>query len=384
MDNTTLRDSADAAEVWLDLPDADIAWRQAEAFGSPAGRWRAYLGSLCLQAVLEWVRTDFDPAATVWPSAGALASIWEIVDGTALQVAGRRWVLLSDAQLESQALSVPQEWIDIPGWAADYYLAVQIDPTGGWARIWGYTTHARLKTRGRYDPPERLYSLDREELVGDLACLWLEVQGRVAEPTRAPVAPLPPLARPQAEQLLVRLSDAREVFVRLAIPFALWGALIEHGGWRQQLCERRRGLPEQWSVRRWLAAGLTGLAAQAGWQPAQTAPPALAAARDFQPAAGAFERELTIQRRPYRLRIASQAEGVWRFSLSGVEAEDRVPAGFRLRLLTEDLQDFDRNEDRAEVAVEELFIEVALDPGDGLVWEVEPQPDGYDREILRF
>jgi len=31
---------------------------------------------------------------------------------------------------------VPQEWVDIPEWAADYYLAVQVNPDSGWLRIW--------------------------------------------------------------------------------------------------------------------------------------------------------------------------------------------------------------------------------------------------------
>ena len=35
-------------------------------------------------------------------------------------------------------------------------------------------------------------------------------------------------------------------------------------------------------------------------------------------------------------------------------------------------------------AVEQLYIEVAIAPGEGLVWEIEPIPDNYEREILRF
>jgi hypothetical protein len=34
--------------------------------------------------------------------------------------------------------------------------------------------------------------------------------------------------------------------------------------------------------------------------------------------------------------------------------------------------------------VEQLYIEVALEPGEGIVWEIEPLPDNYDREILKF
>ena len=29
-------------------------------------------------------------------------------------------------------------------------------------------------------------------------------------------------------------------------------------------------------------------------------------------------------------------------------------------------------------------IEVSLEPGEGIVWETEPCPAGYEREVLRF
>lgn len=61
-----------------------------------------------------------------------------------------------------------------------------------------------------------------------------------------------------------------------------------------------------------------------------------------------------------------------------------IPGGFKLRLLTEDLQPFPNNEDVATTAVELLFVDVALQPGEGIVWEIEPLPENYDREILRF
>ncbi|MEO0852181.1 MAG: DUF1822 family protein, partial [Cyanobacteria bacterium J06648_11] len=55
-----------------------------------------------------------------------------------------------------------------------------------------------------------------------------------------------------------------------------------------------------------------------------------------------------------------------------------------LRLLTEDLQPFDGNEDKATTEVEALFVDVAIAPSEGIVWELDPTPEDYDREILRF
>lgn len=50
----------------------------------------------------------------------------------------------------------------------------------------------------------------------------------------------------------------------------------------------------------------------------------------------------------------------------------------------EDLQPFANNEDIAITAVEQLYVEVPLEAGDGIVWEIEPIPENYDQEILRF
>ena len=48
-----------------------------------------------------------------------------------------------------------------------------------------------------------------------------------------------------------------------------------------------------------------------------------------------------------------------------------------LRLLSEDLQPFEHNEDRAEEESDRLYVDVRVQPGEGLVWEVEPTPDDY-------
>ena len=61
-----------------------------------------------------------------------------------------------------------------------------------------------------------------------------------------------------------------------------------------------------------------------------------------------------------------------------------MPTGFRLILLTEDLQPFEGNEEVATQPVEELVIEVALEAGEGIVWETVPAANQYDVEVLRF
>jgi hypothetical protein len=96
---------------------------------------------------------------------------------------------------------------------------------------------------------------------------------------------------------------------------------------------------------------------------------------------------LSIAGQPYELRIlplATDDGRIWRFELQNLSPGGRIPVGFVLRLLTEDLQPFENNEDIATTVVDQLFVEVALTPGEGLIWEIEPTPDYYEQEILRF
>lgn len=100
-----------------------------------------------------------------------------------------------------------------------------------------------------------------------------------------------------------------------------------------------------------------------------------------------LSRQLIIAGDTYELRIFPQGIGediIWRFELRNATPGGEIPVGFKLRLLTEDLQPFENNEDTAINPVDMLHLQVILEPGEGLVWETEPISEDYEREILRF
>ena len=68
------------------------------------------------------------------------------------------------------------------------------------------------------------------------------------EPTRSAIEEIPSLSPQQAQNLIARLGNPEILTPRQEISFQLWGGLIQHSGWRQNLYQRRLGLPEQWSV----------------------------------------------------------------------------------------------------------------------------------------
>ncbi|MBE9045840.1 DUF1822 family protein [Pleurocapsales cyanobacterium LEGE 10410] len=366
----------------LEIPDTlEI---NEHPYATPGGDRRAWLNQLCIQPFLAWLRAEIAPDAELANSSNTLPSFWEVVNGTAVAFGNYRLILLPTLAIDNDELRVPQEWVDIPQWLADYYVAVIVNPDDGYLEICGYTTHYQLKTQGVYDAGDRTYSLAGDDLIQDLNVLWVTQQTSSREILRAEVAPLTPIAATQAENLLTRLGDAELKIPRLAVPFPLWGALLAQDNWRNKLARLRQGL-FVWSVPQWLQTGVDNLAQQWGWERRELAI-APVGIRSIETVTGIL-RQVTIAGDTYELRVFPTFQEdnlVWRFELQSTIPERQIPVGFKLRLLTDDLQPFENNEDIAIAPVDLLYLEVMLEPGEGLVWEIEPTPEGWQQEILWF
>ncbi|MEH2352601.1 DUF1822 family protein [Nostoc sp.] len=373
----------DSQHLYLEITQFPEA--QEQPYSTAGACQRGWINQKCLQAFLPWFQEEIAPTARVYPNSAALPSFWEVVNGTAITFDRDRLVLIPTLAIDDDELRVPQEWVDIPEWVADYYVAVQVNPDDGWMKIFGYTTHQILKTKGVYDAGDRTYSLESEDLIPDINVLWVTRQLDRSETLRAEIAPLDSIDKTQAENLLERLGDRNVKFPRLAVPFSLWGALLAHSGWQKKLYELRQGLLIQRSIPQWLQTGVANLAQQWGWEKREfvVVPVGM---RSAEPVLG-LSRQIKVAEQTYELRIfpkSASEEYVWRFELRSTTLDSQIPAGFKLRLLTEDLQAFENNQDTATTAVDMLYLEVILELGEGLVWEIEPTPEEYEREILRF
>ncbi|MHC5769636.1 MAG: DUF1822 family protein [Nostoc sp.] len=388
--DTTVFTFANPTDMVLEIPtttqnQADL---HSQAFSNASSRYQAYINQLCLGAILLWLQEDWTPQTKVWPTTTALPSFWELVNGIALTLDTTRLVLVPSEAIDLSELRVPQEWVDIPSWVGDYYLAVQVEPDEGYVKVWGYCSHEKLKTQGSYDASDRTYSLDATDIINDISVLAMARQLCPEEPTRSVIAEIPSLSPQQAENLIARLANPEILTPRQEIPFQLWGGLIQHGGWRQNLYQRRLGLPEQWSVLQWLQSGVSQVAEAVGWGSfdLQLSTAGARGVEDTQPST-ILSRRLAIAGQIYELFVIPQGEPdatIWRFELRNAAIGAAIPGGFKLRLLTEDLQPFPNNEDVAATAVEQLYVEVALEAGESIVWEIEPFPDNYNWEILKF
>ena len=191
--------------------DREIAWQQAQHQSNPISRYNAYLNGACLNPVLnwlsEWMAGEAFPQPSVWHSQD-ISSIWEVVNGTAIQIGDTRLVLIPSDEGDLEELCVPQEWVDIPNWSADYYLPVQVNLDGDedecWMEVCGFATHRQLKNEGTYSAGDRTYALPTKELTESLVVMQITLGLNL----QAGISPLPSLSELKATELLQNLGNS--------------------------------------------------------------------------------------------------------------------------------------------------------------------------------
>jgi hypothetical protein len=211
-------------------------WQQSRTFSTEWGRWNAYLNQLCLETCLTWLKAEHLPTVRT----GMEPALWDLVNGSILTVGNIRIALIPTEAIDRSEIQVAQEWVDVPSWAADYYLGVQISPDCQELAIYGYTTHQQLKHQGTYDAQERNYCLDIDDLIPDLNALWLSYPRQTRSQTQSALAAIPTLDPAQADRLIERLGNPAKIMPRLEVPFQTWAALLENPQWRQRLCQQRQ------------------------------------------------------------------------------------------------------------------------------------------------
>jgi hypothetical protein len=227
-------------QLGLPIPNqlSDFAWQQGQLYRSSESQWNIYLNQIAGQLLWQELQTDF--ADVTWwdnPPPHQSTLLWQFVQGTVLELNQKRLVLLPDRTIDRSELVIPQEWVDIPTWAGDYFLAVQIDPDEQFLHCWGYATHQQIKAKAQYLPDDRTYRLDAHDLIADIGALWVVQQLNPTEVTQAVIAPLPVVTPAAAANWLHYLGNVPTP--RLAMPFEPWGALLVDPAWLQRLAAMR-------------------------------------------------------------------------------------------------------------------------------------------------
>ena len=271
-------DNFNVLRLTINEADREIAWQQAQHQSNPISRYNAYLNGACLNAILnwlsEWLAPEAFPQPSVWHSQ-EISSIWEVVNGTAIQIGDTRLVLIPSDEGDLEELCVPQEWVDIPNWSADYYLPVQVNLDGDedefWVEVCGFATHSQLKNESTYSAGDRTYALPTKELTESLVVMQITLGLNL----QAEVSPLPSLSELKANELLNFLGNSSVYSPRLIVPFEHWASFLANDECRQRLYNQRLGIIQEPAV----AAAPSGMIQiqenllqraknyfQAGWQ----------------------------------------------------------------------------------------------------------------------
>jgi hypothetical protein len=235
-------------QVFLEITPEDLeaASPNNSDYSYDVARRHALINRLVLNCFTNWLRMEapIEEEFNIWPSAEDLPSIWEFVNGTALTIGHTRLALIPQETIDTDEFSVPQEWVDIPNWLADYYLGVQVNLEQRWLRIWGFISHKTLKQKAEYDPVLRNYSVPGELLIEDLTVMWVARQFQETE--RAEVSALPELFGHEFDRISEVLGKPRGYSPRLLVTnsepiddsevaFPKWGALMSKHNLQQQL-----------------------------------------------------------------------------------------------------------------------------------------------------
>ena len=200
---------------------------------------RIFVNRLCLNTFVNWLEDEPELREKFHipiPSQN-LDSQWEFVNGIDLNFNQARLVLVPNEQSFPTEFRIPQEWVDIPNWAGNYYLAVQLNIEEAWLRIRGFISYEQVREKAQYDAIDRTYCIDNRDLIADIDVMW------VAEalcPLHKPqTQALPSLSEVQAQDIIEKLTRPNIYSPRLHVSFAEWGAILASEKYRSILYNQR-------------------------------------------------------------------------------------------------------------------------------------------------
>lgn len=243
--------------------ETEQVWQELPNYSNDAARWNAFLNRLCLNMMMKYLAEDELPETTlqISPNLETLNQIWEIVNGSAITIGETRIILIPTEEIDTETFAIPQEWVDLPTWVGDYYLAALVEPEEERMRIWGYTSYQNLKNQADYNEFDRLYYLGQEFMTEDLNVMW--VAQEICPLQKPEVAAVGSLSGDEATALVRELGRSPGYYPRLEVEFEKWGALLENQNLLRMLYEERLGgdRPTSTNLLQWLDGIF-----ETGWQ----------------------------------------------------------------------------------------------------------------------
>ncbi len=229
--------------LWLEISSnqQETAWKQAQNCTNSFSRWQGYLNALSLNGMLSWLNSMLEEEiATSYFPQDKLPSYWEFVNGTAIEIGEIRIVLIPQDTEDLEEICIPQEWLNIPNWVADYYIGVAVNPDDNWLRFWGYASYDEVKNIGVYNPINRCYSLSFEDLKEDINFIVLARE--FCLPEKPILSRLEKLSTNISQELLSQLKATNIPWLRLIPSLENWQKIISDDNLREKLYQVRKPL----------------------------------------------------------------------------------------------------------------------------------------------
>lgn len=228
--------------IELSTIDKENIWHETAVYyeKNTAVHRKVFLNYLCLNTFVQWLKNELDLAKKIQiPEVSQdLYQRWEFVNGIELTFNQARLVLIPQEQGSISEFRIPQEWVDIPHWAAHYYLAVQLNLSENWLRIWGFISYEQVREKAKYDSIDRTYCLNNRDLIADINIMW--VASELCQLHKPQVKPLASLSQAQAKAIIEHLSKPTVYSPRLDISFAQWAGILASDEYRQILSDQRK------------------------------------------------------------------------------------------------------------------------------------------------
>lgn len=255
--------------LWMEfsVQEREAAWNQTVSHNHQidSATYRAFVNRLCLNTFLKWLEDEPELRAKfqIPIMSHNLDSQWKFVNGIDLTFNlncnltsnlnlnlnpnsnsnHARLVLIPSEQSIPTEFRIPQEWVDIPNWAANYYLPVQLNIEEGWLRIWGFISHEQVQKKAQYDFIDRTYCIENRDLISDIDVMW--IAGEICPLHQPQTKLLSSLSEIKAKEIIDKLSKPNVYSPRLHVSFAQWGAILASPKYRSILYNRRT---KHWQV----------------------------------------------------------------------------------------------------------------------------------------
>jgi len=237
--------------LWLTSDQMASAVALSQAEPHPERQWRIYLHGLALQGFTQWLQ-DRDPDLSLRTEQVSLrdpayAHAIDAVCG--LQVGELRLCLLTSGTLVDSLVSLPKAAVDLPDWAAQLFVWIEVDEHQGAVRVAGVLRRDQLLRRldrlgqpseWEYDIPLSWFELDNNQLLLYLRCLQA-----TALPMTTAAVELTANHQARLQQLLPQLQQA-DVLPEVRLPWSLGAALLSHPQWTHWLYQVQRGQSPAW------------------------------------------------------------------------------------------------------------------------------------------